>query len=611
VPVHITSVVNEPGTLDGRVRVAHGARFCVGIDLGTTNSALAFVPLDRDGESEILTIPQWDSPGVMADAPTLPSFLYLPEAEVVNQLAGQKAGEGGWLIGRLARTMAAECPGRVAHSTKSWLCHHAADRSAAFLPWRSEEIAGEQKISPVRASALILAYLRDVWNARYAGAGADFAFDSQVITLTVPASFDAVAQRLTLAAAQEAGFPETVCLLEEPQAAFSCWLERHDVARAAWANLSNHNAGPYHVLVVDIGGGTSDFSLFEFRPNDGSRRSGIERVAVGDHILLGGDNMDLAIAHRLEPQLVDDGERLSGGQWRQLVARCRDVKEKALSTAGPPDEAFGVSIPGRGSSLAGGVRSSHLARAEIEQLLLDGFFPECYADDSPIQTKAPLGEWGLSYAPDPAVTRHLANFLRGRPAVGAVLFNGGSLHPWPLRQRICREIGKWQGGATPIVLENPEPDFAVAHGAARFGKIMHSRAERVDVGPAYPIFLEAPGMPAAEVDENGEPSIVGVLPTDASSEVTFTYCAPELPAGRRGWLMAECSREVEIQGLPASSVENEQAVFQQRVQERAYALWEVEGRAEGRHLDHWTQAELEIEATPTAASGVESGPGIP
>jgi molecular chaperone DnaK (HSP70) len=497
------------------------ARFSIGIDLGTTNCALAFVPLDGDARSEILPIPQWDLPTVMADASTLPSFLYLPEEAVVTQLQGKKSGEGVWVIGRLARTRAAETPGRVAHSAKSWLCHHAADRSAPFLPWGSTEIANERKISPVRASALILSHLRDAWNDRFADAGADFAFDSQIITVTVPASFDAAAQRLTLAAAQEAGFPETVRLLEEPQAAFYHWLEQHDPVKSVWDGSSKHNAEPHHVLVVDIGGGTSDFSLFEFRPHAASGGPRIKRIAVSNHILLGGDNIDLAIAHRVESQLVNPGEELSGGQWGYLVARCRDVKERALSSTGPADEAFAVVMPGRGSSLIAGARSAHLSRADIEALVLDGFFPECDAKETPLKMRAALGEWGLPYAADPAITRHLADFLKGRPAVDAVLFNGGSLNPGPLRQRIGREIGKWQARSPPVVLENPEPDLAVARGAARFGKIVHTGGQRIDAGAAHAIFLEAHRARVSEADGEAEPSLVCILPRDASSEVTF------------------------------------------------------------------------------------------
>jgi molecular chaperone DnaK (HSP70) len=498
------------------------ARFSVGIDLGTTNCALAFVPLEGDAGTEILPIPQWDSANVIAEAATLPSFLCLPE------------DAAAWVAGKHARNKAADSPGRVAHSAKSWLGHHAVDRSALFLPWGSEDVAREQKISPVQASALLLGHLRNAWNDGFAGRGGDFAFDAQAITIAVPASFDAAAQRLTLAAAEQAGFPETVRLLEEPQAAFYHWLEQPENARSLSAAISGRNPGTRHVLVVDVGGGTSDFSLFEFHDADAQRGPRIKRIAVSDHILLGGDNMDLALAHRLEPQLVNDGERLSGAQWAYLVARSRDVKEQVLASEGPPDQAFPVVLPGRGSSLIGGARSARLVRSEIEKLVLDGFFPECYADESPLQKKAAIGEWGLPYAADPAVTRHLTAFLRDRPAVDAVLFNGGALAPQALRERICREIGKWQQGPAPIRLENLEPDLAVARGAARFGKIVHSGAERIEAGNAHAIFLEAHRAPASATDDDGQASLVCVLPRNAPSEVpvAITDLALELRINR-------------------------------------------------------------------------------
>ncbi|MGP6159122.1 MAG: Hsp70 family protein, partial [Vulcanimicrobiaceae bacterium] len=465
-------------------------------------------------------IPQWDAPAVVTDAPTLPSFLYLPHDAEAERFGGSGAGDHAWVAGRLARANAAEFPGRVAHSAKSWLCHHAADRTAPFLPWGSDELAREQKISPVRASVLLLAALRDAWNVRFAERGAEFAFDSQSMTLTVPASFDAAAQRLTLAAAQEAGFPESLRLLEEPQAAFYRWLEQHDPL-SELSRLADGAGETNHVLVVDIGGGTSDFSLFAFRPNAERGGSGIERIAVSNHILLGGDNMDLALAHRLEPQLTGADDGLSAGQWAYLVARCRDVKERALSGEGPADEPFSVSIPGRGSGLIAGARSAHLSRSEIEKLLLEGFFPECAADETPLQTKTALGEWGLPYAADPGVTRHLADFLRDRPAVGAVLFNGGALAPRSLRQRISQQIGKWQGSQAPLVLENPEPQFAVARGAARFGRIAHSRAQRIKARSAHAVFLEAHRSLSADAEPKGAPSLVCILPKDADAEETF------------------------------------------------------------------------------------------
>ncbi len=435
------------------------------------------------------------------------------------QLRGENAGESAWVVGRWARSKAADTPGRVAQSAKSWLGHHAVDRSAPFLPWGSEDVAAADKISPVRASALILAQLRDAWNERFASAGAGYAFDDQAITITVPASFDAAAQRLTLDAAAEAGFPDTVRLLEEPQAAFYRWLERHASAAGLWQKLAGRGAGPYHVLVVDVGGGTTDVSMFELHAGkDGGAQ--IKRVAVSDHILLGGDNMDLALAHRLEPRFAEEGERLAGSQWGYLVARCRDVKERALSADGPPDEAFTVAIPARGASLIAGLRSAQLTRAEIDALVLTGFFPECYADERPLQLKSALAEWGLPYAPDPAITRHLADFLRDRPAVDAVLFNGGALHPARVRERIRWEIAKWQNSRAPLVLENAEPELAVALGAAHFGRILHEPAQRIEAGTARAIFLKAHRTPADD-GESGEPSLVCVLPKDAAPNVTF------------------------------------------------------------------------------------------
>jgi len=211
------------------------ARFAIGIDLGTTNSALAFAPLVGEGTPEVLLILQWEGLAGLTEKPTLPSFLYLPEEAVAAHLRGEEVGAGQWIVGLFARMKASEAPGRVVHSAKSWLCHHAADRSAPFLPWGSTVLAREQKISPVRASALILNYLRGIWNSRFAQAG--FAFDDQDITVTVPASFDAAAQRLTITAAEEAGFRGDVRLLEEPQAAFYCWLESHD-------QRANYGSGP-------------------------------------------------------------------------------------------------------------------------------------------------------------------------------------------------------------------------------------------------------------------------------------------------------------------------------------------------------------------------------
>ena len=441
-------------------------RFSIGIDLGTTNSALAFVPLADEAAPEIMLIPQWESLAGLAEQPTLPSFLYLPEDTVAAHFRNRAAGDGQWIIGRLARAKAGETPGRVVHSAKSWLCHHAADRSAPFLPWGTSDLTREQKISPVRASALILNYVRWAWDSRFAAAG--FAFDDQEITVAVPASFDAGAQQLTRTAAEEAGFPSGVRLLEEPQAAFYCWLERHDLGHEFWGP-DDRDAELRHALVIDIGGGTSDFSLFELRRNKQSPIPDIRRAAVSEHILLGGDNVDLAIAHFIEPRLAGIGGKLSGAQWDHLVASCRELKERALAEAGQPDERFAVALPGRGSGMVAGSQVATVSRAEIEGVLLNGFFPVCDPGARPYRTQGALREWGLPYASDSAVTRHLADFLRGRPRVDAVLFNGGSVQPPLVRQRLCQQIAACQDGFAPFTLENDQPALAVARGAARFG----------------------------------------------------------------------------------------------------------------------------------------------
>lgn len=497
-----------------------GPKFSIGIDLGTTNCAMSFVSLGvNDAPTEVFAIQQWEAIDRLDESGTLPSFLYLPtDAEAAQLHGASRPGDADWVCGRIARQRAAEVPGRVAHSAKSWLAHHVVDRSAAILPWGSEELSHDKKISPVRASALLLNYLRGAWDTRYAAQGADFRFDAQEITITVPASFDAVAQRLTLDAAEQAGFPKAVRLLEEPQAAFYRWLEVHADPDALWSNLPAGDSN--HVLVVDIGGGTSDFSLFEIRRQSGSSQPAIRRVAVSDHLLLGGDNIDLALAHLMEPRFAGKGETLAGSQWQDLVARCRDLKERCLATDGGADEEFAVSVPARGSGLFAGTLSARISRGEVMGILLDGFYPECPADAKPVEADAALKEWGLPYAADSAITRYLANFLRDLPPVDALLFNGGSLYPEALRNRIQRQIGNWQDGRPPHVLENPEPDLAVARGAARFGGILHHRSARIQAGAARSIYLE--------VHEGGKASLVCILPRGAEPEVEYAITHPGL-----------------------------------------------------------------------------------
>jgi molecular chaperone DnaK (HSP70) len=501
------------------------ARFSIGVDLGTTNSALAYVPLTGDAKPEVLAVPQWEGPATLVEAPTLPSFLYLPEDALAAELRGRVPGTAGWIAGRLARRRVGEMPGRVVRSAKSWLCHHSADRSAPILPFGSEDLAPEQKISPVCAAASILNYLRGAWDSRFAQSGD--AFDAQEITITVPASFDAAAQRLTLNAAGEAGFPGSVRLLEEPQAAFYCWLEQYGAAEPLLEGSDPYTPEPRRVLVVDVGGGTSDFSLFELRPGTSGAIPDIRRIAVSEHILLGGDNIDLALAVLLEPRLVAERGRMSGPQWDHLVASCRELKERALSGVGPCQEQYVVALPGRGSGLVAGAQTATLARDEVERLVLDGFFPVCDARARPYRTQSGLRDWGLPYAADSAVTHHLADFLRDRPRVDAVLVNGGSLHAAVLRHRLLDQITAWQGGIRPIELENAEPELAVARGAARFGKLLHGHAGRIAAGAARAVFLQVQTAPAAR-NQAVPPALICVLPRNAAAEQVFDINLPAL-----------------------------------------------------------------------------------
>ncbi len=489
-------------------------RFSIGIDLGTTNCAMAFEGLSTAGaQREVFLISQWETATRFSEGSTLPSFLYLLSEDEAAQMSGNSTLRAEWVPGRFARTRAAESPGRVVHSAKSWLCHHGVDRNASFLPWRSDEIPVEKRISPIRASALLLEYLRAAWDGEFGGKG--LRFDDQEITITVPASFDAAAQRLTLDAAREAGFPDGVRLLEEPQAAFYWWLECRAGENAASTQLSD--AGVQHVLVVDIGGGTTDFTLFEIAPRFETMPSHIKRIAVSDHLLLGGDNIDLAIAHRIESRLPAH-EPLSEVQWNFLVARSRDIKERCLSDS--PTRVFTVSVPGRGSSLLGSTLGAQIERAEIESIVLDGFFPECNSDDQPARTQAGLREWALPYAADSAVTRYLAEFLRDRPVVEAILFNGGSLYPAALRRRLQKQVTQWQRGVEPRILENPEPSLAVARGAAHFGSIVHQRAQQIEAGAARAIYLEVHKRDGGKETALG-PTLICLLPSGAPSEEKF------------------------------------------------------------------------------------------
>ncbi len=463
------------------------SRFVVGIDLGTVHTALAYVDLASDGEAadgvQVLDIPQLVAPGEVALRWLLPSCAYLPgEHELPESERHLPWGTPPVVVGELARAQGARVPGRLVASAKSWLSHPRVDRTAEILPWGAPE--GVPRISPVAASALYLSHLREAWHARFPGDP----LERQEIVLTVPASFDEVARELTLRAAREAGLPE-VRLLEEPQAAFYDFASRHR------ADLAGALGGARLVLVCDVGGGTTDFTLIQAEVKGGAPE--LLRVAVGDHLLLGGDNVDVALARTVEARL---GARLDAAGWSVLVQACRGAKEKLLTRGGP--ERVAVAIPGRGSRLVGGTLSAELKRDEVLALLLDGFFPRVAADAVPAERgRGALLELGLPYEADPAVTRHALAFLRdhgaevsGAPA--AILLNGGVFTPEEVRQRMVEVVSAWAPGGAPVrLLDADRLDVAVARGAAAFGLVRRGLGLRIGGGAArsYYVGVEAEG----------------------------------------------------------------------------------------------------------------------
>lgn len=478
-------------------------RFSIGIDLGTTNCAISYLDLaEANSVSQAFAIPQLEERNTEVERMGLPSFLFR-DAEPAER------SEKPWVAGLFARNRGREIPDRVIHSAKSWLCHHAVSPESRILPWNSNSVAAEEKLSPIEASAQLLLHLRQAWERRM---GDEAPFREQIVTVTVPASFDAAAQAATLEAAKVAGFPSTVRLLEEPQAAFYRWLEQ--------AGESENLAIGQTVLVIDVGGGTSDFSLFRVEADGDGAAPCFQRIAVSDHLLLGGDNIDLALAHALESELAPDGGELSVDQWGFLISRARELKERCLGEIRDADETLSVSLPSKGSGLFGGTLSTEVSSVQVRELLTEGFFPICEATARVEQGDAGLLEWGLPYAADCAVTRHLAAFVAGKGRIDRVLFNGGSLAPVSLQERLIEQLAHWQGGQAPLALDNPETDLAVARGAACFGAVLEGRGRRIE---AF-----APRAVCLEVGKGEEPMAVCVLPKGAAAEYAFTAEVPGL-----------------------------------------------------------------------------------
>ena len=495
--------------------------FIVGIDLGTTNCAVAYV--DTKGrerppaEIRSFEVPQLVAAGETQPRSMLPSFLYLPGPHELPAGATRLPwrDEPDRIVGEFARVQGARVPGHLVASAKSWLCHPGVDREADILPWGTPPEA--RRLSPVEASADFLRHIRDAWNATFAADDPSRRLEVQEVVLTVPASFDEAARELTVEAAKRAGL-ESLTLLEEPQAAFYCWIVSHP---EGW---QREVRGGELILVCDIGGGTTDFSLITVVETPSG--PGFRRVAVGDHLMLGGDNIDLALAHKVEAKL--GGARLDTEQWCALRYACRTAKEKLLGDQ--PPERWSVTIAGRGSRIIGGGLQSVLTRDEVVTAVLEGFFPRISRDEEPARgAKLGLQEFGLPFVSDPAIPRHLAAFLRrhraeaigqggntpdDRPArPDAILFNGGALTPAILRDRIVQVVSSWftddPGPAhTPRVLTNASLDLAVAHGAAYYGVVRRGGGIRIGGGTARSHYV---GFQS----EKGDRPWLCVVPRDA------------------------------------------------------------------------------------------------
>lgn len=488
-------------------------RYIVGIDLGTTHCVLAYTEANVDADTaeheiHLLPIEQLVDAGEVRAQPLLPSFLFLPGPHDVPDGALNLPwnNDMDYAVGEFARERGAELPARLVSSAKSWLSHRGVDRTQPILPWDAPEDA--RRVSPVETMARYLGHLRNAWNHHMAADDPGLRLEHQEIYLTVPASFDAVARELTVQAAQQAGL-HNFTLLEEPQAAFYAWLEAH---RDDWRDIIGVGES---VLVCDVGGGTTDFSLIQVDEEEGNLE--LRRVAVGDHILLGGDNMDLTLAYAVRAKLAQNGTQLDNWQFRGLWHQCRKAKENLLSN--PDLESEPVVILGRGSSLIGGTIRTELTRHEVEAVLLQGFFPVGAATDFP-ESKPQVGvrEMGLPYASDPAITRHLAHFLHRQVSdepdtfgnsgpmndhqstvayPSSVLFNGGVMKAASLRNQVLEALRTWSNHETVQDLQSVDLDLAVATGAAYYGLARRGRGIRIRAGASrsYYIGIES-AMPA-------------------------------------------------------------------------------------------------------------------
>ncbi len=469
----------------------------VGIDLGTSHTVVASVQLSvAAGDIALLNIPQRSTAAEVIAQPLLPSMRYQAAPGELGDAWQQPwppqgaTTEAPAVIGRWARDLGTAVPSRLVASAKSWLSHTGVDRTAAILPWgETDDVA---KVSPLAASASYLAHVKAAWDHTHP----DAPLHQQTVVLTVPASFDEGARALTLEAAQLAGLP-SVHLLEEPKAAFHDWLVLQGDALAA--QLADSRL----VLVVDVGGGTTDLTLIRVEPSPDGGLPTLTRTAVGEHLMLGGDNMDLALAHQLEPAFAGEGAKLPPARFAQLVQRCRVAKEQLLA-ANAPDQ-IAITLLGSGSKLLAKAQSATLTKAQVQQWVVEGFLPTAQISDTPTKRQSALRGFGLPYPADAAISRHLAQFLSqhaGGALPDTVLLNGGVFHAHAIVQRLTDLLTQWRGSAVRV-LHNPHPDWAVARGAAAYGLAQYQAAQALQK-------LQA-DQPQAQ-DEKAQAAIKNIVP---------------------------------------------------------------------------------------------------
>ncbi len=483
-------------------------RYAIGIDLGTTNSVIAWTDLEQCERDKapvsVMGVPQLVAPGEVEEKAQLPSFLYLPHPEELppEDRVLPWREQVDHIVGVLARELGSKTPIRLVSSAKSWLCHAGVNPKEAFLPIEAPEEV--PRVSPYQASLEYLQHLRDAWNHHHP----DHPIEDQPLVITVPASFDPAARELTAEAAREAGLAQAI-LLEEPQAALYSWIQ---LTEGGWRDQVK--VGDI-ILVVDVGGGTTDLSLIAVTEEEGNLQ--LNRVAVGDHILLGGDNMDLALAYVVKMKLEQEGKRLDPWQLQALTHGCREAKEKLL--ADPDLEAAPVVVPSRGSKLIGGTLRTDLTREEVNRTLIEGFFPIVDIGEKPVsRPRTGLTTLGLHYAQDARITVHLAHFLSRQVGAveelegvslpeganfihpSAILLNGGVFNADILAQRILEVVNHWleADGAPPArLLEGADLDLAVARGAAYYSYVRLGGGVRIRGGTAaaYYVGVES-AMPA-------------------------------------------------------------------------------------------------------------------